>query len=206
VNDGMLVEDAPTGRGEFDEYRVDPTTTTGPSTRWDNAVGAGGPMSYGDLAGNDTRSLTYTSEPLVGDRTVVGHPQVSLWVTSSSGDADVHVLLEEVDERGGVRYVTEGVLRASHRSVAEAPWDNLGLPYRRSFRDDCRPLSAEEPEELLLALHPTATVFDAGHRIRLTVMGADADNTALDPQSAAATIRVSRDLPGPSFLDLPTLP
>ena len=113
------------------------------------------------------------------------------------------VLLEEVYPDGRSRYVTEGVLRASHRATADAPWgDNLGLPFQRSFESDVAPLPDGEPAELVMDLHPTSTVFNAGNRIRVTVMGADADN-AEEIYPAPPTIRVYRSEDHPSGIALP---
>ena len=109
--------------------------------------------------------------------------------------------LEEVDPEGSSRYVTEGVLRASHRALAEAPWDNLGLPFQRSYASDVQPLP-DAPAELTLDLHPTSTVFNAGHRLRLTVMGADRDN-AEEVSDPPPTVRVYRSAAHPSSVELP---
>jgi putative CocE/NonD family hydrolase len=203
VNDGLLTTTAPGGAEAFDAYQVDLTTTTGTTTRWDNAVGAAPLMIYPDLSPNDAKSLTYTTPPLDADVTVTGHPAMTLYVTSSEDDADFHVLLEEVDEGGFSHYVTEGVLRASHRDMSQAPWDNVGLPYQRSFAGDQEPLPPGQPTELVFDLHPTSTVFNAGHRIRVTVMGADADNTEPPPVDEAPTIRVYRDGQRASHIVLP---
>jgi predicted acyl esterase len=109
-----------------------------------------------------------------------------------------------VDESGVARYVTEGVLRASHRRLAEAPWgDNMGLPFQRSFREDREPLPAGEPAELIMDLLPTATVFNAGKRIRVTIMGADADN--LELPEGAPTYHVYRGGAHPSSIVLPVV-
>jgi putative CocE/NonD family hydrolase len=202
VNDGLLTTSAPSERNAHDAYTVVPATTTGTTSRWDNAVGVP-MMAYPGLAANDQKALTYTSPPLEGDLTVVGHPVVTLYVTSTAGDADFYVLLEEVDEQGAVRYVTEGVLRGSHRKLDDAPWDNLGLPYQRSFEADRMPLPSDEPAELVMDLHPTATVFNAGHRIRVTIMGADADNTEALTISPPPTVRVYRSATHASKISLP---
>ena len=57
VNDGKLVHaeylDKPQTSGS-DQYTIDPETTTGSASRWDNAVGAG-VMNYGDQSENDAR-------------------------------------------------------------------------------------------------------------------------------------------------------
>jgi putative CocE/NonD family hydrolase len=208
VNDGVLVPAAAAnaaGSGGADEYTVDPTTTTGTSTRWDNAVGAAPNMEYPDLRDNDARSLTYTTDPLEADLTVAGHPVATLYVSSSARDADFFVLLEEVYPDGRSRYVTEGVLRASHRSQDTAPWDNLDLPFQRSFAADVDPLPADRPGALVMDLHPTATVFNAGNRIRVTIMGADADN-AEEVYDVPPTVRVHRSAEYPSGIVLPVAP
>ena len=202
VNDGLLAR----GRGVagHDEYQVDPTTTSGSHSRWDDAMGQG-PMSYDELHENDRKSLTYTSAVLSTDLAVVGHPIVRLFVTSSSGDADLHVLLEEVDEEGEVQYVTEGMLRASLRKLSEAPYGNLGLPFQMCLEGDSQRLSSEEPAEILMDLQPTANVFNAGHRLRISIMGADQDNTAPSPVVADTLLGVFRGPAHPSGIDLPVL-
>ncbi|MDX1394454.1 MAG: CocE/NonD family hydrolase [Gemmatimonadota bacterium] len=206
ANDGRLVRvDAVFDDRGVDEYTVDTTTTTGTTTRWDNAVGAAPVMVYPDLRETDARALTYTTDPLDVDLTVTGHPVATLWVTSSAGDADFFVLLEEVYPDGRSRYVTEGVLRASHRATAPAPWDNLGLPFHRSFESDVSPLPEGEPAELELDLHPTSTVFNAGNRLRVTVMGADADNTE-ERYATPPTVGLHRGPGTPSGIVLPVAP
>ena len=109
-----------------------------------------------------------------------------------------------MDEDGAARYVTEGVLRASQRRLAEAPWgDNIGLPFQRSFREDRELLPAGEPAELVMDLFPTSTVFNAGHRIRVTIMGADADN--LELPEVAPMYHVYRGGAHPSGIVLPVV-
>ncbi len=129
VNDGSLAATPPVEGGGSDTYAVDLTTTTGTSTRWDNAVGGARLMIYPDLTENDAKSLTYTTAPLEDDLNVTGHPIVTLYVSSSTRDGDFIVLLEEVDAEGVSNYVTEGVLRASHRALGEAPWNNMAMLY-----------------------------------------------------------------------------
>jgi putative CocE/NonD family hydrolase len=200
---GVLTETATGGGAAFDVYRVDPTTTTGNGSRWDNAVGAAPMMVYPDLAPNDAKSLTYTTAPLAADLTVAGHPVVTLWLSSSTNDADLIVLLEEVDPTGASRYVTEGALRASHRRLSDAPWNNLGLPFQRGFKADATPLPAGVPTEITMDLHPTSTVFNAGHRIRVAIMGADADN--MEAPTRLPTLRVYRDGAHASRIALPVV-
>lgn len=203
ANDGLLAQAAPADAAT-DRYRIDLTTTTGNASRWDNAVGQG-PMVYPDMAANDAKSLTYTTAALDADVTVVGHPVVTLFVSSDQPDADFHALLEEVDPNGFSHYISEGMLRASLRETSQAPWDNLGLPYQRSAQADQKPLKPGEVVKLEFDLQPTATVFNAGHRIRVTIMGADADNTEPPPMKGRATIQLYRGGSQASTLRLPIM-
>jgi hypothetical protein len=77
----------------------------------------------------------------------------------------VFVYLEDVDSTGKSTYVTEGVLRASHRKLATPPFENFGLPWTRSYKEDISPLP-DRPTELVFDLLPTAKRFNIGHRMQ----------------------------------------
>ncbi|MBD3415313.1 MAG: CocE/NonD family hydrolase [Candidatus Aminicenantes bacterium] len=201
INDGILNTKAPQSESASDPYPVDYSTTTGTATRWDNAVG--GEFDYPDMTTNDQKGLTYTTPPLEEDIQITGHPVVRIWLSSSSEDGNIFVYLEEVDEEGFSHYFTEGVLRLSHRAQHEPAYDNFGLPYHRSFQEDVEPMIPGKPFELVFDMQPTANVFDAGHRIRVTLTGADADNAksqALDPPP---TYVLHRSVDKPSHIQLP---
>jgi putative CocE/NonD family hydrolase len=202
VNDGSLGTSPPTDAGDKDDYVVDYTTTSGTATRWTNGYGGG--FDYPDMTPNDEKGLTYTTPPLDADVEVTGHPIVHLWVTSTAQDGDFFAYLEEVDQDDYSHYITEGTLRASHRALSSAPFDNLGLPYHRSFAQDVAPLP-DKPVELVFDLLPTSNVFDAGHRIRLTITGADKD-TALTPElSPPPTVSIYRNADHASYITLPII-
>jgi putative CocE/NonD family hydrolase len=201
ANDGLLGPEKPAALDGRDSCDVDFTATTGTTTRWDNAVGGG--FGYPDMAANDRKGLTYTTPPLARDVEVVGHPLVRLWVSSSAADADFFAYLEEVNPTGISSYVTEGAIKASHRALNPSPYDNLGLPYHRGYREDVRPLTPGEPVEVVFDLEPTANVFNTGNRIRLTITGADKDNARTDPDVPAPSFTVYRDASRPSRISLP---
>ncbi len=118
--------------------------------------------------------LSYDTAPLTADTHIAGHPIADLWISSTTNDADLFVYLEDVAPTGAVAIVTHGRLRASHRSEQRAPYSNfMGLPYHRGERGDAQPLAPDEPARLRLDLLPTSTIIKAGHRLRLTVAGAD---------------------------------
>lgn len=197
VNDGVLSLDPPSS-DERDAVQVDFSATSGTNTRWTQ-------RPYGDLSSNDAKGLTYTTSSLSEDVLIVGHPVVTLYVSSSASDGDFFVYLEEVDTLNVSHYVTEGVLRASHRAVHTPPYDNLGLPYHRSFEGDVEPLQPDMPVELVLDLHPTATVFDARSRIRVTITGADMDNAEVKQIEPVPTVSLFRSSQRPSRIALPVV-
>jgi putative CocE/NonD family hydrolase len=155
---------------------------------------------------NDEKGLTYTTLPLETDLRIAGHPIAHLWITTRAPDLDFFVYLEQVDRSGHSTYITEGILRASHRAQAEPPFDNLGLPYQRSYESDLEPIPAGEPVELVFDLLPTAYVFRAGTRIRVTITCADADNfetPIIDPAPEVSMLRAGATA---SYIELPIIP
>ncbi|MBN2302841.1 MAG: CocE/NonD family hydrolase [Anaerolineae bacterium] len=209
VNDGGLSLDTPSGdtdQENYDAYTVDYTTTTGEGNRWDNGRGVRF-HNYPAMADLDEKALTYTSAPLDADTQITGHPVVHLWVSSSADDGDFFVYLEEVAPSGYSRYITEGTLRASHRALHDAPYNYVGLPYHRSFEADLVPLPSDgTPVELVFDLQPTSNVFDAGHRIRITITGADDENFQTPRLDPPPTVRVYRSANYPSHIVLPVIP
>ncbi len=206
--DGALADAA--GETGQDEYAVDYTSTVGSFSRWMNGHGARradrpGTTFFDERSAENAKAMTWTTEPMAEAMTVVGYPVLRLRVASSHDDGDFFAYLEEVDAEGRSHYVTEGALRASWRAVGEAPWNNFDLPFHRGNAEDLEPLP-DHPVELLIDLMGTAITIDEGHRLRLTVAGADAANHALhpDPEGVdAPTVTVHRGGDDGSWLDLP---
>jgi hypothetical protein len=113
--------------------------------------------------------------------------------------------LEEVDEKGKSTYITQGNLRASHRKLSQAPYHNLGLPYHSHYQSELEPIAAGIPFELVFNLFPTSYLFHAGHRIRITITCADADNFDTPVLNPPPKIRQLRETDHPSFIELPIL-
>ncbi len=203
ANDGILGLDPPGNESGKDDYLADYTTTSGTATRWDNAVGED--FDYSGIGENDKKGLTYTTEVLGEDVLVTGHPVVHLWVSSTAADGDFFAYLEEVDAEGVSYYVSEGAIRASHRTLHEPYYDNLGLPFHRSHEEDVVELTPDEPAELVFDLQPTSNVFNAGNRIRITITCADKDNAMTPELSPAPTVSVYRNAGHGSHVNLPVI-
>ncbi|MBT9137107.1 MAG: putative serine esterase [Firmicutes bacterium] len=92
-----------------------------------------------------------------------GYPVVTLCVSSTEDDATFFVYLEDVDESGVVRYITEGILREVHRRLSdETPSCFSPGPYRTFKRRDLAPLPPGETVELSFALLPTSVLLRRG--------------------------------------------
>jgi putative CocE/NonD family hydrolase len=187
VNDGVLSMQQPTGDKGHDTYAVDYSATS----------------EEDDMSTNDAKGLTFTSAPIEDDVTIIGHPVITLYVTSTTEDADFYVYLEEVDATGASQCITIGIIRASHRALMEPPFDNLGLPYHRHFAADIKPLRKDEVAELNFDLLPVARVFRKGNRIRVTVTCADKNYTEEGQLDPPPTVKVYHNKRFASYISLP---
>lgn len=152
----------------------------------------------------DARGLSYTSEPLAADTELTGYPIVHLWVSSDAPDGDFVGWLEDVDAWGTSTPVLDPLqgpakLRASLRSTASPPFDNLGLPWHRGAQADVQPMTGA-PVELVFDMLFVSQVFPRGHRIRFTLTGANPDTPQRTP---APTIEVQRSADLASYVELP---
>jgi putative CocE/NonD family hydrolase len=199
-NDGFLfTETSHDNKGE-DNYNVDYTATVG-EIKGPRTPNRG--LEDPDMTLNDVKGLTYTTPPLEEDVTVIGHPVITLYVKSTARDGNFYAYLEEVDIDGKSHYITDGLLKASHRAEATPLFDNLGLPWHRHHKEDVVPITAGEVVQLRFDMMPTANVFNKGNRIRVTITCA---NAGLDeiPDEKPPTITLMRNAQYPSQITLPT--
>jgi hypothetical protein len=202
INDGFLRPEPPDHKDGVDAYTVDYSTTSGKYSLW---YAVNWPRNYPNMQPNDQKALTYTTPPLEADVELTGHPVAHLWLTTDAPDLDAFVYLEEMDGSGKSSYITEGNLRASHRKLSRAPYNNLGLPFHSHYQSDLEPIPAGHPVELVFSLLPTSYRFPKGSRIRITVAFADADNFETPVLDPAPKLHLLRDKNYPSFVQLPVV-
>ncbi len=124
--------------------------------------------------------VTFLTEPLAEETEITGPSALKLFVSSSTRDADLFVVLrvftgdlKEVVFQGAIdphTPVGQGWLRASHRKLDKT----LSTPYRPYHTHDrAQPLKKGEVVELDIEIWPTSIVVPAGHRVALTIRGKD---------------------------------
>ncbi len=124
--------------------------------------------------------VTFTSAPLEKETEITGPSAAKLFLSSSTTDADVFVVLRvfapdgrEVVFQGAIdphTPVGQGWLRVSHRTLDR----QLSTEYRPYHtHDERQPLTPGEVVELDVEIWPTSIVVPAGYRIALTVRGKD---------------------------------
>jgi putative CocE/NonD family hydrolase len=200
----MLSAAAPSVSSGSDSYTVDFTASSGNQTRWHTGFG-GGDVIYPDRAEEDKKLLVYTSVPLERDLEITGTPALTLEMSSTSADGAVHAYLEDVSPEGRVTYVDEGVFRLMDRKEVDPkslPYQPLG-PAHSFLRKDAEPLTPGETVRIRFELYPTSLLLRKGHRIRVSLAGADAGVFQRFPTEGTPTWRIYREGRRASFLDLP---
>lgn len=148
---------------------------------------------------------SYTDRPLARDSEVTGSPVVDVWIAADTRDAHLFAYLEDVAPDGTVRVVTEGRLKASLRATAMPNWKIPGdYPWHRAFAEDVQPLTPGEPVKLSFDMMPSSWLFKAGHRIQITLRGAD-ERERLRDEGLARRITVLADAAHPSVVRVPVV-
>ena len=124
--------------------------------------------------------VTFSTPPLRGEMEITGPSALKLFMSSSTSDADLFIVLRVFDPQGREVVfqgaldphtpVGQGWLRASHRKLDA----ELSRPYRPWHpHDEKQPLKPGAAVELDIEIWPTCIVVPAGYRVALTLRGRD---------------------------------
>ncbi|MGO4175614.1 CocE/NonD family hydrolase [Bosea sp. TAF32] len=150
--------------------------------------------------------LAFESMPLEEDMAVVGPITVELWVASDAPDTDFTAKLVDMHPpsadypTGFALNLTDGIFRCRYRNSWEEP----------------EPIEPEVPFRITIEPFATATLFKAGHRIRLDISSSnfpkfDVNPNTFDPEGRGRRRRVARntilcDAKRPSRIIVPVVP
>ncbi len=165
-------------------------------TRWTNFYLGAGDMTLGTDEPEDETQISFSavdgalqffSEPVETETEITGPIALTLWVSSSTRDADLFVSFGIFDAAG--REVTFigtndprtpiglGWLRASHRKIDPA----RSTPARPVHtHDESWPLTPGVPVELTVEIWPTCIVVPPGYRMGLRISGRDYEYDGTD--------------------------
>ena len=162
----------PLKRTRWTKFYLDPSTMTLTPKK------PSGPVQLKFAAMGD--GLVFLTPPLAKETEITGPSALKLFVSSSTPDADIFVVLrvftgdlKEIVFQGAIdphTPVAQGWLRASHRKLDK----KLSKPYRPYHtHDQKQPLKKRQPVELDIEVWPTSIVVPAGYRVGLSVRGKD---------------------------------
>jgi predicted acyl esterase len=159
------------------------------STQWTNmyldasnqTLQTGAPQSASQVSYRGlSEGLTFLTQPSDQDMEITGQLAAKLFVSSSTQDADMFIIMrlfdanmKEVTFQGALdpnTPVAQGWLRASHRAL-DLEKSKPYRPYHPHLKREM--LTPGEIYELDIEILPTCIVIPAGYRIGLTVRGKD---------------------------------
>jgi len=217
---GTLTEAKPTEARE-DSYTSDATAT--PLTDYTGNTGGGGLWSDAEKwswnwvqppAGD---AVSYVTEPLATDTTVIGGGAVQLWIKSSTPDVDLLATVSEVRPDANETFVQNGYLRASERKLATNANNMLKQeptllqPIPTFLESDMAPVPANEFVPVTIPLYFEGHAYRAGSRIRVTISAPNGTQPIwsfrhTQPVGTTATVSIAFSPSMPSNLTLPVVP
>jgi predicted acyl esterase len=148
---------------------VNPVPTLGGANLFPDLEVDGRPMGAGpfDQRPIEVRDdvLVFSTETLAHPVSVMGRISATIWVRPDTEDLDLAVRLCDVYPDGRSMLVTDGIQRARMRCGDE---------------QECL-LVPGQPAEITVDLWSTALVFNAGHRIRISVSGSNFPRFEVNP-------------------------
>jgi uncharacterized protein len=198
------------------------------SAGYDAHLELGNPVPFpkGHVGGTPrwTTGISFVSDPMSEDMVLAGYMKVGLWVSSTSGNMDVHVSLRVIDEQNReVRYealvmpidpehihpVGYGALKVSQRKL-DGERTTEYWPVHTHLAADYAPLEKDEVVAVEFGLNPSSALVRKGYRLRLDIQPntpAGIPSRAYDESyhiGAANTVYTGPD--HPSYVQLPVIP
>ena len=154
-------------------------------------------------------AVSYVSQPLNKDTTVIGAGAVHLWVRSSTPNVDLEATVSEVRPDGKETFVQNGWLRGNERKLDRRKSKPLEAVLSLRKRD-VRPLPANRFVPVTIPLYYEGHAYRAGSRIRVTIAAPNGNQpvwsfSETEPKGHA-TVAIASSKQMPSKLTLPVVP
>jgi predicted acyl esterase len=216
---GTLSDGLPANAG-VDEYTSDAKAL--PLTNYTGGTGGGG--LWGNASQWDWKwvhnpagtAVSYVTEPLATDATVVGGGAVYAWVRSSTPDVDLQATISEVRPDGNETFVQNGYMRASERALStdsnnlfKEP-STLLNPIPSFTEADASPMPSDSFVRVPIPLYFQGHVYRAGSRIRVTIAAPNGAQPvwsfSQSVPTGQSTVAIAYSQIQPSTLVLPVIP
>jgi uncharacterized protein len=153
-------------------------------------------------------AVSYLSQPLAQNTTVIGGGAVHLWIKASTPSVDLQATVSEVRPDGMETFVQDGWVSADERKLA--PGSTLLEPMPDLRRSAVQALPSGRFVEVTIPLYYEGHVYRTGSRIRVTISapgGAEPLWAFAQPTpSGTAGVSVQFSSSMPSNLVLPVVP
>ncbi len=154
-------------------------------------------------------AVSYVTEPLGENTTVIGAGAVNVWVRSSTPNVDLQATVSEVRPDGKETFVQNGWVRADERKLDAAK--STALEPVLSLREsDVEPMPANEFTKVTIPLYYEGHAYRAGSRIRVTFAAPNGTQPIWDFEetepAGTAQVAIAYSQQDPSNLLLPVVP
>jgi predicted acyl esterase len=209
-DDGKLLDKR--AAGHTDTYHPDPDALPPTDFTGDTAAGSGGLWTatpeYHWEQNPDGTAVSYVTDPLESDTTVVGSGAIHLWVRSSEPNVDFEATVSEVRPDGKETFVQNGWVRGNERKLD--PKKSTPLAPVLSLREsDVSPLPSDHFTKLTIPLYYQGHAYRAGSQIRITIAAPNGTQPiwsfAHAQPKGPATVKVAHSKRRPSRLTLPVV-
>jgi hypothetical protein len=180
----------------------------------DTAGGTGGLWTatppYKWLPAPAGSGVSYMTDPLTENATVVGAGAVHLWVRSSMPSVDLQATLSEVRPDGKEEFVQGGWVRGNERKLDAAKSTPLE-PVLSLRKKDVHGMPHKRYVEVTIPLYYEGHAYRAGSRIRLTITAPNGDQpiwsfSETKPSKGNPKVSIAYSKARPSSLVLPVVP
>jgi putative CocE/NonD family hydrolase len=157
------------------------------------------------------KSVSYVTEPMSEDTTVLGSGEVELWVQSKAKNVDLQATVSEVRPDDKETFVQGGWLRTSARKMDKGE-SSLGNPVPTLKKKDAKTLPKGKYVKVRVPLYYQGHTYREGSQIRVTIQAPGGDqptwafeNASTDPKGKP-WVAIAHDKKHPSRLVLPVTP
>jgi uncharacterized protein len=200
------------GNGAPDEFRWDPRAR--PETNFTGDTGSGEGGLWTATPGYDWQqnprgtAVSYVTEPLAEDTTVIGAGAVRAWVRSSKPNVDLQATITEVRPDGKEVFVQGGWVRTKMRKLDKEKSTELE-PVLSLRKRDAEPMPDDKFAKVTIPLYYQGHAYRTGSRIRVIISapGGDQPIWAFETKpKGSAEVSIAHERGKRSKLTLPVVP